>query len=71
MAVKLIIGCFYSGIIVINGDNVLNVLAAADYMQAQDVKGFCFQYLESGLTVGNCLDTIRAYTLFKPEASSG
>ena len=71
MAVKLIIDYFYSGIIVINGDNVLNVLAAADYMQAQDVKGFCFQYLESGLTIGNCLDTIRAYTLFKPETSLG
>ena len=71
MAVKLIIDYFYSGIIVIDGGNVLNVLAAADYMQAQDVKDFCFQYLESGLTVGNCLDTIRAYTLFKPEASLG
>ena len=71
LAVKLIIDCFYSGIIVINGDNVLNALAAPDYMQAQDVKGFCFQYLESGLTIGNCLDTIRAYTLFKPEASLG
>ena len=71
MAVKLIIDYFYSGIIVINGDNALNVLAAADYMQAQDVKGFCFQYLESGLTIGNCLDTISAYNLFKPEASLG
>ena len=43
MAVKLIIDYFYSGIIVINGDNVLDALAAADYMQT-DVKGFCFQY---------------------------
>ena len=42
MAVKLVIDYFYPGIIVINGDNA----ADNDYVQAQDVKSFCFQYFE-------------------------
>ena len=69
-AVKLIIDYFYSGSIDINSKNVLEVLTAADYFQVDDVKGFCFKCLESGLTVGNCINVIAAYNLYKSEEES-
>ena len=68
-AVKLIIDYFYSGSIDINGNNVLKVLAAADYFQVDDVKGFCFKCLESGLTVDNCINVIAAFNMYKSEES--
>ena len=68
-AVKLIIDYYYSGSIGINSKNVLEVLAAADYFQVNDVTGFCFVFLESGLAVGNCMGVISAYHLYKPECS--
>ena len=60
-AVKLIIDYYYSGSIDIDSNDVLEVLAAADYFLVDDIKGFCFKCMESGLAVGNCIDVNDTY----------
>ena len=69
VAVKSIIDYFYAERIVIDSSNVVNVLAASDYLQVDDIKSFCFEFFESGLTVDSCLEVIAAYNFFKPQAS--
>ena len=69
VVVKSIIDYFYAEKIVIDSSNVVKLLEASDYLQVDDIKSFCFEFLESGLTVDSCLQVIAAYNFFKPQAS--
>ena len=51
--VKYLIDYMYEGNIIIDSANVMDVLAAADFLQLAEVKQFCFQFLEERITV-NC-----------------
>ena len=62
-AVNSIIEYIYTCKIDINEDNVMALLRAADFLQVDDVKQMCFDYLESVLTIDNCLDVIKAFLL--------
>ena len=64
-AVKAIVQYIYTGCIDIDSDNVMNLLAAADFLQMEDVKRFCFDFFESALTVDNCIDIIQASSLYR------
>lgn len=44
----------YTGTIVINNENVGNLLAAANYLQIEDVKLFCLEFLEQAISLNNC-----------------
>ena len=68
-AVKLLIDFIYQREISIDQDNVMKLLKASHFLQLEEVVEFCFRFLESGLTVDNCLDILSAYRLYKPESS--
>ena len=63
-AVNSIIEYIYIGKIDVNEDNVMALLRAADFLQVDDVKQMCFNYLESALTIDNCLDVMKAFLLY-------
>ena len=63
-AVKSLIDYMYNGNIDIDDRNVFELLAAADYLQLMGVKQYCFQYLQSNVTINNWLYTLKAVNLF-------
>ena len=63
-SVKMIIQYIYTGFIALDKYNVMNLLAAADFLQMDDVKSFCFDFLESSLTVDNCIDIYKISSLY-------
>ena len=64
--IKLLINYMYGETIIVDDENVLQVLAASDYMQLQRVKQFCIDFLDKGLTVNNCLDAFTVYRSYTP-----
>ena len=57
-AVRALIDFMYSGKIVINNENVVNLLAVADFLQMEDVKLFCFEFLDDNLSIDDCLEMV-------------
>jgi len=49
-SMKILIDYIYTGHIDIDSETVMNLLAAADYLQLEDVKQFCFEFLISILS---------------------
>ena len=45
----------YTGQICINSDNVLDILSAADHLELDEVKEFCFEVLNKYMTSDNCV----------------
>ena len=45
----------YTGQICIDSENVLDILAAAHHLELDEVKEFCFEYLENCMTSDNCI----------------
>ena len=66
---KMLIDYMYGETIAVDDGNVVQVLAAADYVQLQDVKDFCIECLKTSLSIANCLDALTAYSLYMPESS--
>ena len=64
MAVKQIIEYIYTGIIDINTSNALTLLRTADFLQVDDIKNMCFDFMETSLTVDNCLNVVKASVLY-------
>ena len=65
--IKMLIDYMYGEAIVIDDENVVQLLAAADYLQLQDVKDLCIEYFKTDLTIANCLDALKTHVLFKPK----
>lgn len=61
---KNIIEFIYTGKITINHENVMNLLAAADYLQMKKLVDFCFELLDSSITPNNCLVILSAAKLY-------
>ena len=51
---RAVIDFVYTGAVTISNDNVLPLLAAADYLQMEEIKQFCADFLESILSPDNC-----------------
>ena len=64
-SVKQLVEYMYTGEIAVKGENVINLLAAANYLQLDEVKEFCLEFLEGGLTPDNCLAIVTAANLYK------
>ena len=62
-AVKSIIDYFYLESIEIKGETVMDLLAASDYLQVDDVKQFCFDFLQSNISQQNCFSLLNAANL--------
>ena len=55
----------YSGCTAIDNDDVVNLLANVHFHKMEDVKQFCFEFLESALTVDNCIDVYQLSTFYE------
>ena len=64
-ALKTLIDYVYTGSIVITESNVMNLLHAADYLQLDDVKDFCFEYLQSITSRDNCFAVLTVANLYR------
>ena len=64
-SMKIVIDYIYTGRIDINNENVMNLLSAADYLQLEDVKEFCFEFLLSILASDNWYAIFTAVNLYK------
>ena len=67
-SMEVLINYIYTGTVTIDGDNVMNLLAAADYLQLEDVKTFCFSYLEASFSSENCFVILDAANFFQNES---
>jgi len=59
-AVKAIIDYFYTQSININSNSVMDLLTAADYLLVDDVKKFCYEFLESIVEPRNSIKILKA-----------
>ena len=62
--VKSLIDFMYCGKIDIDSDNVMDLITVADFLQMEDVKQFCFEFLEASLTIDNCIEIVKASTMY-------
>ena len=57
---KALIDFIYHGSITVNDDNVMTLLSGAEYLQLNEVKQFCFEYLEKyQIVLDNSLDVFK------------
>ena len=54
-SLKLLIQYIYTGQICIDSDNVFDILSAAHHLELNEVKEFCFEFLENCITPDNCI----------------
>ena len=66
-AVKKLIEFMYTGSIIINNKNVLNLLSTADYLQMDEAKKFCFEFLHSVITADTCFLILNVASLYQNE----
>ena len=66
-AVKSVIDFMYSGEVKITSENVMELIAASDYLQVAEVKRFCFEFLESILSSDNWFVVLGAAKLYESE----
>ena len=59
-AVKAVIEFIYSGKIAVHSNNVFALLGVAEFLQIDEVKKTCFDYMVSSLTVDSCLNVVKA-----------
>ena len=58
-----------SGKINIHNANASQLIAVADFLQMDDVKLFCFEFLEENLTVNNCFEMLLFATQYNCPSS--
>ena len=66
-AVKSVIDFMYSGEVKITSKNVMELIAVSDYLQVTEVKRFCFEFLESILSLDNWFAILSAAKLYQNE----
>ena len=64
-SLESLIDFIYSGKININKQNVLRLLATSDYLQIDDAKQYCFEYLESNISVETCGEVLKIADLYQ------
>ena len=62
-AVKSVVDFMYSGEVKITSENVMELIAASDYLQVAEVKQFCFEFLKSILSLDNWFAVYSAATV--------
>ena len=62
---QVLIDYIYSGQITINSDNVMSLVASADYLQLDEVKEFCFDFMEFLITSDNCFTILNIADLYR------
>ena len=65
--VKHLIEFTYTGTISLNSENVLDLLSVADYLQMDEAKQFCFEFLQSIITSDTCFFILSVANLYQNE----
>ena len=65
---RVLIDFIYTGSINIDEQSVMNLLSGADYLQLHEVKGFCFEFLRSHITVDISLGIFKTADLYRNES---
>ena len=65
ISMKSIIDFIYSGKISINHKNVFDLLAASDYLQIDQIKQFCFEYLFGIVSIETCFTILKTADLYE------
>ena len=68
LCLKVLIDYIYIGHIDIDEENVMKLLAASDYLQIEDVKQYCFDFLKSVITADNWFIVLNAVVMYRGEA---
>jgi len=66
-SMEILIDYIYNGQIFLNKENVMNLLAAANYLQVEDVKQLCYEYLNSILSTDTWFAMYSASAVFNDE----
>ena len=69
-ALKTIIHYLYTEKIDLESATILDLLSASDYLQIDDVKELCFEFLESLVNPGNCVAVLNSVKLYQTNAST-
>ena len=64
-SMQTIIDFIYTGKIVIDNGNVMDLLSAADYLFVDEVKQYCFEFLASVLNTENCVEILSKAQLYE------
>jgi len=64
-ALSTLIDYIYTQNITLNKNNVLNLLSVADYLQMDEVKKYCFEFLMANLELSNCFDILNVANLYR------
>ena len=67
-SLELLVQYIYTGQICMEIDNVFDILTAAHHLELDEVKEFCFEFLENCITLDNCITiliTAKQYKDFK------
>ena len=67
-SMKIVIDYIYTGHIDIDNENVMDLLAAADYLELEEVKKFCFEFLISILSLDTWYAIFTASQLYENES---
>ena len=65
ISLELLIDFIYTGHICINQKNVFDLLAASDYLQINESKQFCFDFMFNLISVETCLEVLKMVDLFR------
>ena len=65
IAVKHVIDYMYEGSITIDCTNVMNILAAADFLQLAEIKLFCFEFLKAHISSDSWYAVLSAAKLYR------
>ena len=68
-SIKALIEYMYSRRIEISSENVMLLLASADFLQMDEVKKFCFEFLENALSVNTCLQIVKTSTTYGSDST--
>ena len=63
-SVKALIDFIYTGKITINNENVMHLIKASDYLQLDEPKQFCIEFLDSVLSLATCNVFLKAANLY-------
>lgn len=61
---KVVVDFAYTGIMELTVDNVEEVLSAATHLQVTDAVELCSKYIESSITIDNCIDILNLSELY-------
>ena len=64
-SMQTIINFIYTGKIIIDNENVMDLLSAADYLVVDEVKQYCFAFLSSVLNTENCIEILLKAQLYE------